>query len=193
VVKVRELCPRPGVAIEGAQCPAGVQVMRKKQIGSRKSPSGRSRGGTAHKAKSAKPGSQTASLIVGIGASAGGLGAFKAFFSNMPPDSGMTFVLVQHLAPDHKSLLADLIGKVTAMPVIDAENETAVAPNTVYVIPPDATLYLQAAQPSGVQAGSAARTAPTDRYFLILAGRKSRERTQSASFFPARAPTGRSD
>jgi two-component system, chemotaxis family, CheB/CheR fusion protein len=106
--------------------------MRKKQIGSRKRSFGRSRGGTVHKAKPAKPGSQTASLIIGIGASAGGLGAFKAFFSNMPPDSGMTFVLVQHLAPDHKSLLADLIGKVTAMPVIEAENETAVAPNTVY-------------------------------------------------------------
>jgi chemotaxis response regulator CheB len=99
--------------------------MRKKKIGSRKSPSGRSRGGTAHKAKSAKPGRHTASLIVGIGASAGGLGAFKPLFSNMPPDSGVTFVLVQHLAPDHKSLLAALIGKVTAMPVIEAENDTA--------------------------------------------------------------------
>jgi two-component system, chemotaxis family, CheB/CheR fusion protein len=144
--------------------------MRKKQIGSRKSPSGRSRGGTVHKAKPTKPGSQTASLIIGIGASAGGLGAFKAFFSNMPPDSGMTFVLVQHLAPDHKSLLADLIGKVTAMPVIEAENETAVAPNTVYVIPPDATLTfrrrsLQVSKPAPPRE----RRRPIDTFFSSLA------------------------
>src|SRR6185437_11836779 len=72
------------------------------------------------------------SLIVGIGASAGGLEAFKILFSNMPPDSGMTFVLVQHLSPDHKSMLADLLGKTTAMRVIEAENNTPVAANTVY-------------------------------------------------------------
>lgn len=56
--------------------------------------------------------------IVGIGASAGGLSAFEAFFSGMPADidPGMAFVLVQHLAPDHKSILAELIRRYTSMP-----------------------------------------------------------------------------
>lgn len=55
--------------------------------------------------------------IVGIGASAGGLAAFEAFFSGMPSDTepGMAFVLVQHLAPDHKSILSDLVQRYTRM------------------------------------------------------------------------------
>ncbi len=83
------------------------------------------------------------SIIVGIGASAGGLEAFKAFFTNMPSDSGMAFVLVQHLSPDHKSLLANLVGKTTAMNVVEAEDAMPVAANRVYVIPPDATLTVK--------------------------------------------------
>ena len=57
-------------------------------------------------------------LIVGIGASAGGLEAFKSFFANTPPNTGMAFVLVQHLSPDHKSMLAELLGKTTEMDVM---------------------------------------------------------------------------
>ena len=81
-------------------------------------------------------------LIVGIGASAGGLQAFKTFFANMPPDSGMAFVLVQHLDPDHKSMLVDLLGAQTAMPVVEAKNRMAVAANRVFVIPPNATMTI---------------------------------------------------
>src|ERR1017187_3557566 len=62
--------------------------------------------------------------IAGIGASAGGLAAFEAFFSGMPAtvDPGMAFVLVQHLAPDHKSLLTDLIRRRTRMQVYEVED-----------------------------------------------------------------------
>ena len=62
--------------------------------------------------------------IVGIGASAGGLAAFEAFFSGMPADTdpGMAFVLVQHLAPDHKSILSDLIRRYTRMQVFEVED-----------------------------------------------------------------------
>jgi len=83
--------------------------------------------------------------IVGIGASAGGLAAFEAFFSAMPTDfnPGMAFVLVQHLAPDHKSLLADLIQRYTRMKVLEIEDGTVVTPNVVYVIPPGRDLALQ--------------------------------------------------
>ncbi len=82
-------------------------------------------------------------LIVGIGASAGGLDAFKSFFASTPPDSGMAFVLVQHLSPDHKSMLADLLGKTTTMSVIEATNGVAVKANCVFVIPPDATMTIE--------------------------------------------------
>src|ERR1039457_6841137 len=77
--------------------------------------------------------------IVGIGASAGGLAAFEAFFSGMPakknPD--MAFVLVQHLAPDHKSILTDLIRRYTRMQVFEVEDCVVVRPNCVYIIPPN--------------------------------------------------------
>ena len=70
--------------------------------------------------------------IVGIGASAGGLAAFEAFFSGMPAeaDPGMAFVLVQHLAPDHKSILADLIRRYTRMQVFEVEDGMSVQPNS---------------------------------------------------------------
>ena len=55
---------------------------------------------------------------MGIGASAGGLAAFETFFTQMPPDSGMAFVLVQHLAPDRESLLPALLARQTQMPVL---------------------------------------------------------------------------
>lgn len=81
-------------------------------------------------------------LIVGIGASAGGLEAFKSFFAQMPVDSGMAFVLVQHLSPQHPSLLSELVGRSTSMPVCDAVDGEQVQADHVYVIPPDATLTI---------------------------------------------------
>jgi two-component system CheB/CheR fusion protein len=76
--------------------------------------------------------------IVGIGASAGGLAAFEAFFSGMPAktDPGMAFILVQHLAPDHKSILTDLIRRYTRMQVFEVEDGMVVRPNCTYIIPP---------------------------------------------------------
>jgi two-component system CheB/CheR fusion protein len=82
---------------------------------------------------------ETSFPIVGIGASAGGLAAFEAFFSGMPADvdPGMAFVLVQHLAPDHKSILTDLIRRYTRMQVFEVEDGMAVKPNCTYIIPPN--------------------------------------------------------
>ena len=82
--------------------------------------------------------------IVGIGASAGGLAAFEAFFSGMPTDTdpGVAFVLVQHLAPDHKSILADLIRRYTRMQVFEVEDGMAVQPNCAYIIPPNRDMAL---------------------------------------------------
>jgi two-component system CheB/CheR fusion protein len=80
--------------------------------------------------------------IVGIGASAGGLDALERFFSEAPSDSGLAFVVIQHLSPDYKSLMADLLGKRTDMPVHVAEDGMAVEPNHVYLIPPKQSLTI---------------------------------------------------
>jgi len=83
--------------------------------------------------------------IVGIGASAGGLAAFEAFFAGMPAevDPGMAFVLVQHLAPDHRSILAELVQRYTRMQVFEVEDGMVVQPNCVYIIPPNRDMALQ--------------------------------------------------
>ncbi len=77
--------------------------------------------------------------IVGIGASAGGLKAFEAFFSGIPADTAldMAFVLVQHLAPDHESLLTELIRRITRLQVFEVEDGMVVQPGCIYIIPPD--------------------------------------------------------
>ncbi len=82
--------------------------------------------------------------LVGIGASAGGLAAFEAFFSGMPADvdPGMAFVLVQHLAPDHKSILTDLVQRYTRMQVSEVEDGMVVEPNCAYIIPPGREMAL---------------------------------------------------
>jgi two-component system CheB/CheR fusion protein len=74
--------------------------------------------------------------IVGIGASAGGLTPLRSFFASLPPDSGLTFVVVIHLSPDHESLLAELLQGSTRMPVTQVQGRTAMEANHVYVIPP---------------------------------------------------------
>lgn len=83
--------------------------------------------------------------IVGIGASAGGLAAFEAFFSAMLSDTdpGVAFVLVQHLDPNYKSILSDLIRSFTRMPVYEATNWTDIEPNCVYIIPPNRDMVLR--------------------------------------------------
>jgi two-component system, chemotaxis family, CheB/CheR fusion protein len=116
--------------------------------------------------------------IVGIGASAGGLAAFEAFFSGMPAigDPGMAFVIVQHLAPDHKSILTDLIRRYTRMQVFEVEDGMAVTPNQAYIIPPgrDMAFFngtLQLLEPAAPRG----QRMPIDFFFRSLA-RDQRER-----------------
>jgi len=109
-------------------------------------------------------------IVVGIGASAGGLDAFKKFFEHMPPDTGMAFVLVQHLDPQHKSLLVELLRPRMTMPVVEASDGTAVAENCVYVIPRNATLTIK----NGVlhvvtPAPERSLRRPIDTFFAALA------------------------
>ncbi|MGB3267747.1 MAG: chemotaxis protein CheB, partial [Microcoleus sp.] len=80
--------------------------------------------------------------IVGIAASAGGLEAFTGLLSHLPVDTGMAFVLIQHLAPDHKSLLTEILARQTQMPVSEVKDGVTVEPNRVYIIPPNTKMVL---------------------------------------------------
>ena len=80
--------------------------------------------------------------IVGIGASAGGLEAFTQLLNYLPTNTGMAFVIVQHMASDHESALSVILGRATEMPVHEAQEGMAVAPNQVYVIPPNASMTI---------------------------------------------------
>ncbi len=73
--------------------------------------------------------------VVGIGASAGGLDAFKKLLKAIPEDSGMAYVLVQHLDPNHESLLVEILQKVTAIPVLEIADDIKVEPNHIYILP----------------------------------------------------------
>jgi len=110
--------------------------------------------------------------VVGIGASAGGLVAIEAFFAAMPADteSGMAFVVVQHLDPDHKSILIDLVKKYTKMRVYKVEDGMWVQPNCIYIIPPNCDMaflkgklhLLEPSAPRGLRL-------PIDFFFRSLA------------------------
>lgn len=109
-------------------------------------------------------------FLVGIGASAGGLEALRTFFSAMPADSDLSFVVVQHLAPDFKSLMAELLARLTPMPVLRAEEGMQVQPNHIYLIPPrynlsitDGILHLSSPPADGTL------NLPIDIFFRSLA------------------------
>jgi len=95
--------------------------------------------GSAEKTKTSpsKP-----AYMVAIGASAGGLEAIESFFSAMPADSGLAFIVIQHLSPDYKSLMVELLSKRTPMKVQRAENGTLVRASCVYLIPPKHNLTI---------------------------------------------------
>lgn len=78
---------------------------------------------------------QPASLVVGIGASAGGLAAIEELFSHLPADSGATFVVVQHLSPHFKSLLRELLCRHTSIPIEEVTDGVQIVPNTIYLMP----------------------------------------------------------
>src|SRR5262249_30202193 len=73
-------------------------------------------------------------------ASAGGLEAFTEFIRNIPTDTGMAFVLIQHLDPKHHSMLTELVAKETSMQVVEVTDGMVIHPNCVYVIPPNTTM-----------------------------------------------------
>ncbi len=107
--------------------------------------------------------------VVGIGASAGGLDALERFFHDLPIDSGAAFVVIQHLSPDHKSMMANLLSRHTRMPVVTVTDAMRIEPNVVYLIPPGnlmsvavGQLHLSPKNPRGL-------SLPIDLFFTSLA------------------------
>ncbi len=108
--------------------------------------------------------------IVGIGASAGGLEAFTELLTALPLDTGMAFVLIQHLEAEHESMLTELLSKVTEMPVTEVRKATHVEPNHVYVIPANADLSLfEGSLRVSNRKAPAGRHLPIDYFFGTLA------------------------
>jgi two-component system CheB/CheR fusion protein len=108
------------------------------------------------------------SRVVGIGASAGGLESLERLFSAMPPDTGMSFVVIQHLSPDFRSLMDELIARHSEMPVTVAEDGMVVEPNHIYLLPPRKEMIIRGRQlhltdkPNGL-------SLPIDLFFRSLA------------------------
>src|SRR5689334_10725555 len=112
-----------------------------------------------------------ATPLVGLGGSAGAIPALQEFFKAMPSDSGMAFVVVMHLAPEHESSLGELLQRCTSMPVRQAFEDQKIEPNAVYVIPPGKTLgtesgHLTLADPKPLARG---RHVAVDLFFRTLA------------------------
>src|ERR1035437_938346 len=108
--------------------------------------------------------------IVGIGASSGGLETLEQFFANMPKDTGMAFVIIQHLDPTHIDIMAELLQRTTVMKVTQVTDHLQVKPNHVYVIPPNKSMsilngYLHLFEPTE----SRGLRLPIDIFFRSLA------------------------
>ena len=108
--------------------------------------------------------------IVGIGASAGGVEALEQFFRAVPLDHGMAFVVITHLSPSYESMLAEILGRTTTMPVFDARDGELVQPQQVHVLPPSATLTIREGRLRLRRTAAADRErAPIDVFFNSLA------------------------
>src|SRR6185295_4604332 len=108
--------------------------------------------------------------IVAVGTSAGGLEAFQELFRHMPADTGLAFVLIQHLSPRHESLISELLSQLTAMPVRQVAEETVVEPNHVYVMAPSLTLTIDDCVLYTNRAPRfRGQRSPIDRFFRSLA------------------------
>ena len=108
--------------------------------------------------------------IAGIGASAGGLEAFERFFRACPVDTGVAFVLVPHLDPDHRSLLTEILQRTTSMPIAEAAQNQPVVANHVYIVPPNREMLirggrLQISEPTRARG----QRMPIDAFFRSLA------------------------
>ncbi len=128
------------------------------------------RGDRRDTARQKSSGKQPSFYVVGIGASAGGLDAIERLFDNMPADTGMAFVIVQHLSPDFKSLMDELLARHTSMPIHRVEDGISVEPNHIYLIPPKKNMVLSEGKLLLTdQESDGALNLPIDIFFRSLA------------------------
>ncbi len=140
------------------------------------------------KAPPPRPEGQKGFYIVGMGASAGGLEAFEKFFQNMPPDSGMAFVLVPHLDPTHASMMPDLMTKFSSIKVLSIDDGMVVQPNVAYVVPPNKDLAILNGTLQLMDFTNArGKRLPIDYFFRPW--HKIKRKRRSASFFPEQEQT----
>ncbi len=110
-----------------------------------------------------------APFVVGIGASAGGVEALQELFASLPAESGAVYVVIQHLSPDHRSLMADILGKQTDMRVVQAEDGCEVEADTVYLIPPKKNLTITGGRLRLADYDHQVLNHPIDIFFTSLA------------------------
>jgi two-component system, chemotaxis family, CheB/CheR fusion protein len=123
-----------------------------------------------HISEDKQPNDQSCFPVVGIGASAGGLEAFRLLLGHLPTDTGMAFVFIQHLGPTQKSLLSEILSRETSMPVVEVQDNMAVEPNCVYVIPPNSQMAIaQGLLNLTVREKTRGAVKPVDAFFLSLA------------------------
>ena len=115
------------------------------------------------------PSSVASPHIVAIGASAGGLDALEKLFDGLACDSGATFVVIQHLSPDHKSMMANLLSRHTLMPVTMVEQDMPIAPNQVYLIPPGSIMHIGEGHLRLTPKNPRTLTLPIDVFFKSVA------------------------
>ena len=132
----------------------------------------------------------TCPVIVGVGASAGGLEAFTELLRHLPDDTGMAFVLIQHLDPRHESHLTELLAKESRMPVTEVRGETRAEANHVYVIAPRFNLELSDGVLMTPRRPASGRNMPIDDFFTSLASQTAATRV-SAWFSREPHPMGR--
>lgn len=117
----------------------------------------------------ASPGPNEPFHVVAIGASAGGLDALEKLVAELPADTGAAFVVIQHLSPDHKSMMASLLSRHTSMPVHMVESDTLIAPNQVFLIPPGALMHTDGRMLRLRPKSPRSLTLPIDVFFQSLA------------------------
>jgi two-component system, chemotaxis family, CheB/CheR fusion protein len=120
-------------------------------------------------AAAAEPAEGSSPRVVGVGASAGGLEAFTELLSHLPDDTGMAFVLIQHLDPSHASHLTELLSKASKMPVSEVDGETRAEANHVYVIPPKRNLGISDGVLHTLPRPDGGRNMPIDSFLRALA------------------------
>src|SRR6478735_3871418 len=126
--------------------------------------------------------------VIGLGGSAGSIQALQQFLTAMPPDSGMVFVVVLHLSPDHDSMLGDVLQRSTEMKVVVVTDQLRIAPNCVYVIPPGKQLSLKDERLLLTELTREPRRATVDLFFRSLADSRG---ARSASCCPGPTVTAR--